>query len=307
MQIAVVILNWNAAPDTIRCVRQFSHWQQIQPQIWVIDNASTDSSAVAIAQHCPHVHLISNPANIGFAGGTNQGIQAALAASDAPILFLNNDALVEETALIQLLTTLTQDASIGVVGPLLYHAEAQERLIVAGSRNPVLHLHSQIKTVPQGLPVYPVDYISGSVALWRAALFRTAGLLDEDYFFYTEVADLCRRARQHGYQTVVDSRARAYHNLDRSAALRSTLYVYYLIRNRFVYIRKAYRILQWPLLGVWALYSGLLAAKLKVSGQAATAQAVRLGLIDGLRGRWGGQNARVLAACSRAAAGGVHP
>jgi hypothetical protein len=96
---------------------------------------------------------------------------------------------------------------------------------------------------------------------------------------------------------VVDSRARAFHNLERSSALRSTLYTYYSIRNRFLYIRKFYRLGGWPLSGAWALYSLLLALKLRLQGSPASARAVSLGLADGLRGRWGGQNARVLATC----------
>ncbi len=294
MQIAVIILNWNAAADTIRCVRQFDDWQCIQPQLWVVDNASQAASAAEISNACPHVHLIRNEANLGFAGGTNRGLVAALAVGDVPVLLLNNDALVDENALAQLLQTLTQDPAIGMVGPLLYHAEQREQLIAAGSHSPVWHLHNQITTIPAGEPVYRVDYISGSVALLRAAALRAVGCLDEDYFFYTEVADWCRRARAHGYRTVVDTRAHAYHNLDRSSSLRNSLYVYYIIRNRFVYIRKAYPtfagLVRLPLYAFWALYSLLLAIQLRGQGNPARAQAVQLGVIDGLGGRTGGQN-----------------
>jgi len=306
MQIAVIILNWNAAADTIRCVRQFDDWQHIQPQLWVVDNASQAASAAEIARACPHVSLIRNELNLGFAGGTNRGLAAALAIGDAPVLLLNNDALVDENALAQLLQTLIQDQSIGMVGPLLYHAEQRAQLIAAGSHSPVWRLHNQITTIPMDKPVYTVDYISGSVALVRAAALRTVGFLDEDYFFYTEVADWCRRARTHGYRTVVDTRARAYHNLDRSSSLRNSLYVYYIIRNRFVYIRKAYRtfsgFVRLPLYAFWALYSLLLAIQLRWQGNRARAQAVQVGVFDGLSGRTGGQNERVLALCTQAAA-----
>jgi GT2 family glycosyltransferase len=135
--------------------------------------------------------------------------------------------------------------------------------------------------------------------LVRAELLRKVGLLDEDYFFNTEVADHCHRAREAGYCTMVDRGARADHNLDRSASLRSTLYTYYIIRNRFVFVRKRYQAAKLPLTGVWVLYCLLLAAKLRLSGQRATAQAVYLGLVDGVSKRWGGQNQRVLTACGQ--------
>jgi GT2 family glycosyltransferase len=120
-------------------------------------------------------------------------------------------------------------------------------------------------------------------------------LLDEDYFFNTELADHCARSRAVGYLTVVDPRARGQHEQDLAAPLRSTLYAYYIIRNRFVFIQKRYGGSGWPLLLAWGGYALLLAAKLRISGARAPARAVWLGLWDGLTRRWGGQNARVLA------------
>jgi GT2 family glycosyltransferase len=135
--------------------------------------------------------------------------------------------------------------------------------------------------------------------LVRASLLHKIGLLDEDYFFNTEVADHCHRARDIGYTTMVDCHARADHNLDRSSALRSTLYVYYIIRNRFVYVYKRYRAAKLPLVAMWIVYCVLLATKLRLTGSRATAQAVWLGMVDGVGKRWGGQNDRVLAACGQ--------
>src|SRR5262245_44872783 len=68
MQLSIVILNWNAAADTIRCVRSIMAWSQLKPAIWVVDNASSDSSAEIIASECPQVHVIRNSHNQGFAG-----------------------------------------------------------------------------------------------------------------------------------------------------------------------------------------------------------------------------------------------
>jgi hypothetical protein len=101
-----------------------------------------------------------------------------------------------------------------------------------------------------------------------------------------------------GFYSAVDGRARAYHAVSRSARFRSTLYTYYIIRNRFLYIRKFYRHLVKALLFCsWGGYGLALMTKLYLTGQAATAKAVCLGTTDGWRGRFGGQNERVLAAC----------
>jgi len=296
MELAVIILNWNAAADTVHCVRYVAAWKHLQPVIWIVDNASTDNSIEVIRRECPQVHLIRNATNLGFAGANNRGIVEALAAGDMPILLLNNDALVEEESVIRLLNTLQSDNRIGIIGPLIFDADKRDKLLVAGGKNPVLNHHSHILKLEPGELVRTVDYIPGTVLLGRSELFRTVGLLDEDYFFNVEVADLCMRARRHGYVSVIDTRARAFHAVSRRPSrLRETLYTYYFIRNRFIFIRKLYKGLKIPLTCFWGLYSLALLLKLQLRGNSATARAVRLGLADGLQGRWGGQNERVLA------------
>jgi hypothetical protein len=143
-----------------------------------------------------------------------------------------------------------------------------------------------------------VECIPGTVIMIRPDVFRTVGLLDEAYFFGSEVADLCLSARQHGYLSVIDTRARAWHRLERSSGFRQTLYPYYIIRNRFLLIQKFHR--PWKLFfySFWTVYSLLLAARVQLSGQPAMARAIRLGLRDGLQGRFGNQNERVLALAS---------
>jgi len=298
MDLAIIILNWNAAADTLRCIHDIATWKRLRPTIWVVDNASTDGSDQVIARECPNVHLIRNATNLGFAGGNNRGIAQALAASDAPILLLNNDAFIEEEHVIRLLETLQANEQIGFVGTLLLDAEQKDRLLAVGGKNPVLHHHSHIAKITSNEPICTVEYVPGTVLLVRAEIFRTVGLLDEDYFFSTEVADLCRQARQKGYRSVVDTRVWAFHSLGRSSSLRATLHTYYIVRNRFLFIRKFYHYGRVLLDGFWTFYSLALALKLVLSGKPATARAVRLGLLDGLRGRFGGQNERVLAACS---------
>ena len=298
MNLSIVILNWNAADDTVACARRILAWKQLSPFIWVVDNASTDDSVASISGQCPAVRLIKSPVNMGFAGGTNQGISRSLATNDAPIMLLNNDAHIAEDDVIRLLDTLQENENIGLVGPLLFDAEQKDRLVSAGSKNPVLHHQIRVTEFDPAQSLLPVETIPGTIIIGRADVFQEVGLLDEAYFFSIEVADLCTRASKQGYLNVIDTRARGYHNLGRSSTLRDTLYAYYVIRNRFIYVRKFYRSLMKALLfSFWSGYSLALILKLYLSGKQAAAKAIYLALIDGWLGRTGGQNERVLAAC----------
>jgi GT2 family glycosyltransferase len=294
MELAVIVLNWNAAADTVRCVRAITSWQSLKPAIWVVDNGSNDSSAETISIECPNARLIRNSTNLGFAGGNNRGITRVLAFGEFPILLLNNDAQIEESDVIRLLDTLQSDERVGFVGPLLYDAAKPDVLLSAGAKDPALHHQSHILTLTPGEPVRLVECVPGTVILARAAVFRAVGLLDEAFFFASEVADLCMRARTHGYLSVIDTRARAYHSLGRSSLQRETLHTYYIIRNRFLLVRKFHRHWLGPLSVFWSVYSIALWLRVRLAGRRAAARAIWLGLVDGLRGRYGGQNEHVL-------------
>lgn len=299
IDLAVIILNWNAAPDTIRCVRGIASWAHLRPTILIVDNASTDGSALQISQECPEAHLIRNSANLGFGGGNNIGIAEALSMGDAPILLLNSDARIYERDVARLLETLQADDRLGFVGPLLFDAEDGDRLLAAGGRNPVWHHHSHILEQPANGPVQLVECVPGTVILVHAQVFREVGLLDESYFYGSEVVDLCLRAREQGYLSAVETRSRAYHDLDRSSRFRETLYPYYIIRNRFLLIRKFHQRWKFLLYSFWTVYSIALLAKEQLRGKHLTARAIRIGLLDGLRGRFGNQNKRVLTGAPR--------
>ena len=295
MELAVIVLNWNAAAETISCVRAIASWKRLRPTVWVVDNGSADGSAGVIARECPDVRLIRNSVNLGFAGGNNRGIVQALSTGDAPLLLLNNDAFIEEQQVIRLLDTLQADERLGFVGPLLFDADGEGRLLSAGGRDIARHTNTHIGKVMDGAPVRKVDYVPGTVVVVRAAVFRAVGLFDQDYFFGGEVADLCERARQHGYSSAIDARAQAFHATSHSADLRGTLHIYYVFRNRLLFIRKFRRAQIIPLYSFWTLYGLAVSLRAQLRGEQIRARAIRLGLLDGLRGRFGGQNERVLA------------
>ena len=105
------------------------------------------------------------------------------------------------------------------------------------SRDSVI-THLRLREPPTTL--LDVDDVPGTVALVRRQVFERVGLLDEAYFFGGEMADLCHRARLCGFRSVTDPGARAQHDLDRSSETRQTLHRYYIVRNRFLFVRKHY-------------------------------------------------------------------
>ena len=294
MELAIVILNWNAVDDTVHCIHHISSWQHLCPPIWVVDNASTDGSLQVIASKFPEVRLIRNSTNLGFAGGNNRGIIGALSKADVPILLLSNKVYIEEDDVTRMLETLKAEEQIGLVGPLIFDALEKNRLLAAGRKNPAMHRHLDIEKVANDSPVQIVECLPGIAVIVRAKVLRQVGLLDVDYFYGCTVADLCLRAKQHGYLSAVDTRAKAFYQPRSRSEFRHALYTYYIVRNRFLLIHKFYQRWQSLLYPAWALQCMFESAAVRSDGRRSTSQAIWLGLRDGLRGRFGRQNQRVL-------------
>ncbi len=305
MRLAVIVLNWNAGPETIRCVQRLSSWQRMPPTIWVVDNASTDGSVEAIAEACPGARLVRNAANLGFAGGNNQGLQQALAAKSAPILLLNNDASIDEPSAMRLCMTLVECEELGFVGPLLFSSGEPQRLLSAGGLDIATHIHTHTSRLTPGPDIRLVDYVPGTAVMIRPEALAV-GLFDEDYFFSGEMADLCERARALGLGSAIDTRARAIHVPGDPSCLRDTLYAYYSLRNRFLFVRKLRPRQKAWLYGYWLLVGMTMKAKAILDGRSDRAHAIQLALSDGLRGRFGGQNERVLCTVQRRSGARCH-
>ena len=295
MNLAVVILNWNQAAATIRCVEAVAAWTHVASDIWVVDNASQDGSRDLLPQQCPAAQVLASDSNLGFAGGNNLALRRILSSPSDGVLLLNNDAVISADQVQHLLTELATHPRLGVVGPLLDERRGREQVFSAGGRDIARHLGTRHKCSVTDLPALiathrlrDVDYVPGTVALVRAEVFRTVGLFDEDYFFSGEMADFCRRARAQGWTSAICTRASAAHTPGGGA--RATLYRYYTLRNRFLYIRKFYPSQRALFAGLWSAVALAMASRLLLQGRPAEARAAWRALRDGLAGRFGNRN-----------------
>ncbi len=293
--MAVIILNWNQAAATIRCVEAVATWKYVAPDIWVVDNASQDGSRNLIPKQCPSIHFLASDSNLGFAGGNILALRRILSSRSDAVLLLNNDALISEDQVILLLAELAAHARLGIVGPLLDERRGQKQVFTAGGRDIARHLATRNECPVPDLPaliaahrLLEVDYVPGTVALVQAEVFQNAGLFDEDYFFSGEMADFCRRAAGRGYTRAICTRARAKHAPGGEA--RSTLYRYYTLRNRFLYIRKFYKSQRALYTVLWSAVGLVMAARSLAVGHPAKARAAWHALRDGLAGRFGNRN-----------------
>jgi len=293
--LAIIILNWNNASDTIPTVQAIQAWDTLTPTIWVVDNGSQDDSVERIQRGCPGVRLLLSDHNRGFAVGNNMAIHQALAEGHkGSVLLLNNDALIDQAGALHLLDTLGRTRA-GIVGPVLRDPPPASTLQAAGGLSPTWRVNTHLMHIPDTSTPYPVDYVPGTAILIASEVFESIGLLDEDYFISGEIADFCIRARRHGYRPLIDPMVTVYHDTGRSSELRVAFYTYYFMRNRFLFVRKLYPRWRLPLALYWSLFAVVSIAGSRLRGQRRRAAAITMALRHGLTGQFGDRSQEIFA------------
>ena len=186
-------------------------------EVIVVDNASADGSADAVASHFPDVQVIRNQVNRGFAGAVNQGLAEA---GGKYWLLLNSDTEVPPGFLEALVRYVEARPEVAVVAPRLLNSDGTDQgtartfptpaAFFFGRKSPLTKLWPSnplsarylIGRQRTGLEPFEVDTVSGACMLVRAAAARQIGLLDEQFFIYWEDADWCRRFKAARWKVV---------------------------------------------------------------------------------------------------------
>jgi N-acetylglucosaminyl-diphospho-decaprenol L-rhamnosyltransferase len=226
--ISVLIVSHNTREDLLRCLASLGG-VTVPIEIAVVDNASADGSADAVAKAFPHVRLIRNGDNAGFGRANNQG----LAATHAPlVLLLNSDAELRPGCLETLAGVLRERARLGIVAPRTVEADGavqvsfgpeltplrewkQRRLVRGVKRRQEAALQAAAQAASRE---HEPAWVSASCLLARREALVAVGGFDEGYFLYEEDVDLCRRVRQAGWGVLFTPAAEVVHHLGRSVA-----------------------------------------------------------------------------------------
>lgn len=283
--VHVVTLNWNRKEDTVACLDSVLAMAPPPAEVILVDNDSRDDTPRAVADRFPQVQVLVNEENLGFAGGMNVGLRAALDAGASYILILNNDTLVAPDLLKHLLEAARGDEQIGITAPKIYYADPPEQIWYAGAmRRRWLPGFSFPGYGKQDGPRYSqrrdVDFATGCGLLVRAEALHKVGLFDETHFFmYHEDLDLSERIRRSGYRIVYVPQARMWHKESASTDPMSPLKWYYLARYIVPFFGRYYR---WPVPAL-ALYTLYVIAREFLKGHPGVLPAFLKGMCDGVK------------------------
>jgi GT2 family glycosyltransferase/glycosyltransferase involved in cell wall biosynthesis len=235
-RVAAVLLNYRTADQTWLAARSIESSRD-RADVIVIDNGSNDGSVERLTAALRNCRVIAADRNLGFSGGCNLGIRAAVAAGAESVLLVNSDVVLSPHAIGALRRAAAANPEAGILAPILLSREEPDRMASAGIRfssttGRMRHIAAgqPISVLPPG-SAYAVDVVSGCVMLIRSAVFDAVGLLDERFFFSFEDIEFCLRARRAGFTVLSVPDAIAYHEGGRSIGRMSPDRVYYAARN----------------------------------------------------------------------------
>ncbi len=220
MDVSVIIVNYNTCDLTRNCLTSiYDHTKDVDFEVIVSDNGSTDGSIAMIRQNFPQVHIIENNANIGFGAANNQGLRIA---KGKYLFLLNSDTLLKNNAIKLFLNYMESSSkqvaccgcilqningkSIHSYGDFHTMANCLDEWVFAG----IIHLfNSNYQIAKYDNPKYKhgntfqVQFITGADLFLRKSIADEYGLFDSDFFMYSEDMELQYRYHIHGFDSYI--------------------------------------------------------------------------------------------------------
>lgn len=225
MDISIVIVNWNTRDILRDCLRSvYEETQDVEYEIIVVDNDSSDGSSVMVKAEFPQVILIENSENCGFAVANNQGIAIA---KGRYILLLNSDTIVLDGAITKTVEFADEHPSAGVVSCQVLNEDKTVQpncSMFPSITNWFLMVSFLYKVLPGnkffGRANYggweydserEVEVVSGCFMLVRVEAVEKVGWMDERFFMYSEEVDWCWRFKESGWKVLFTGCAQIVH------------------------------------------------------------------------------------------------
>jgi N-acetylglucosaminyl-diphospho-decaprenol L-rhamnosyltransferase len=223
VDLSIVIVSYNTRALLEACLRSLGAavpGAHCLTEVFVVDNASGDGSAAAVRAQFPEVRLIESEFNRGFAGANNLALPLC---RGRYVMLLNPDTEVAPSALAALVAFMDLHPGVGAVGPRLLNPDGTPQPsghafpTLAGTALRLLLRHPLAPSRQQQRPEQARsdyechDWLTGACLMVRRAVPEEVGLLDEEFFFWWEDVDWCRRIRAAGWEICLLPTAQVTH------------------------------------------------------------------------------------------------
>lgn len=235
LDLTISLVNTNNRAFLENCLRSiYQTTRALDFEIIIVDNASDDGSRAMLEREFPHARVIQNEKRLGFAASHNRALECG---AGRYLCILNEDTKILPACFETLVAFMDAHPEAGVCGPRLWNGDGS--LQRTANRFPTLWFGifqalSLNRLFPNN-PVYrhhiyadwdrtttrAVDSVSGAALLVRRQALEQVGLLDANFFIYSEEVDWCLRFHQHGWKIFYVADAQLLHYGGSSTAARA--------------------------------------------------------------------------------------
>lgn len=222
MKVAVIIVEFNDAEETIKYVNKISEYDNIQ-RIVVVDNCSTNPDTVKVLKtvESQKVVVLESNKNGGYSYGNNFGIRYLEEVHEEYdyIIVSNPDIDIEKNAIDRCIEALKSDDKIGIVAPRMFNSKNQPirrsswkmrtfRLdVIHSTRLLEILFYKKLRKGEYLEKDYenkllPVEAISGAFFIIKYNVLKDIGMFDENVFLFYEEDILAKKMQEKGYQTI---------------------------------------------------------------------------------------------------------
>ena len=226
--ISAIVVHYGAPRDTAAALERLR--AAGVTDIVLVDNGPPEAASPDAAT--PGVRVLRNAENIGFAAAVNRGLPLA---KNAFVFLVNPDAEFDAAVPAALARVLRDDPRAGIVSARLVNPDGSPQPFCSAFPTlgrQVLHMTGLKRLVPErwraaardGDAAFETDWVVCAACLLRREAASAVGGFDEDYFFYGEDMDLCRRLRTAGWRVLVAPDAVVRHEGNPGDILRNGLF-----------------------------------------------------------------------------------
>ena len=255
MQLSIIIVNYNVKYFLEQCLLSvIKSCNNIEAEIFVVDNNSTDGSKAFFNDKFPSVKFIWNDENIGFAKANNQVIHQC---RGEYILFLNPDTIVSEDCFQKCLTFIQWQQKPGAVGVRLIDGSGiflkESKRAFPSPLTSLFKLSGLTSLFPHSKIFakyylgnldehknHEVDVLVGAFMLIPKTVLQTVGSFDETFFMYGEDVDLSYRVQKAGFKNYYYSQISVIHFKGESTKKGSLNYVRLFYQAMSIFVKKHY-------------------------------------------------------------------
>lgn len=238
-RLSVVVLAFNQAKMTIRCIKSILAAGYPLIEIIVVDNSSIVADQEEIESFCRSINstYIRNSLNTSFAQGNNLGIKKA---TGEYILLLNNDTLLTKGSLSRIVYH-TSKKGVGLVGPVTNNIgnEAKIHINYPDFRQASINSEAHKYTYKNWGKSLNVQRIAAFCWCFPKQVLKDVGFLDERFIpYYFEDDDYCDRVRNKGYHILIAEDSFVHHELSASINSSNTDKQKIFQKNKELYEKK---------------------------------------------------------------------